>query len=102
MISVIIPACNRNELLSKCLAKLHPSVQSLPAELYEMIVTDDSKDNVSKEFIHQNYSWIKWVQGPKKGPAANRNNGAAHAKNDWLVFIDDDCTPDKNLLAGYA
>jgi glycosyltransferase involved in cell wall biosynthesis len=41
------------------------------------------------------------VEGPKKGPAANRNKGAQTAKGKWLVFIDDDCLPDKELLLEY-
>jgi GT2 family glycosyltransferase len=76
-------------------------VQSVAAEGYEVIVTDDSNNNISKELIYKNYSWIQWVQGPGKGPAANRNNGAKYAKGNWLVFIDDDCLPEQNLLKAY-
>jgi GT2 family glycosyltransferase len=68
---------------------------------YEVIVTDDSRENVSKKLIEEKYSWAKWVEGSKKGPAANRNNGAKHATGEWLVFIDDDCLPDQHLLQQY-
>jgi GT2 family glycosyltransferase len=101
LISVIIPTCNRNELLQKCLDSLSPGVQTtLPAE-YEVIVTDDSKDNSAKGLIETKFKWAKWVGGPKKGPAANRNNGAKYAKGNWLIFIDDDCLPDSNILSQY-
>lgn len=101
MLSVIIPTCNRNALLSKCLDKLAPAVQSIYEGIYEVIVTDDSKESIAKQLIQENYHWVKWIKGPAKGPAANRNNGAKHAKGDWLVFIDDDCIPDRKLLYQY-
>jgi GT2 family glycosyltransferase len=101
MLSVIIPTCNRIDLLKKCLDNLHSSMQSVSLELYEIIVTDDSKENIAKNLLSKNYYWVKWVEGPKKGPAANRNNGAKNASGEWLIFIDDDCIPDQNLLSEY-
>lgn len=100
LISVIIPTCNRNDLLSKCLELLSPVNQTI-ADSYEVIVTDDSKDNRAKTLVEEKYDWANWISGPKKGPAANRNNGAWEAKGDWLIFIDDDCMPDKNILQEY-
>lgn len=101
MISVIIPTCNRNELLSKCLERLNPAVQNVD-ELYEVIVTDDSKEYIARRLIETEFTWVKFVKGPGKGPAANRNNGAAYASGEWLVFIDDDCLPDKNIICNYV
>ncbi len=100
MISVIVPTCNRNDLLTKCLDLLSPSKQTIN-EVFEVIVTDDSKDNNAMELIVENCSWVKWVEGPKRGPAANRNNGARNAEGEWLVFIDDDCLPNSNILEEY-
>ncbi len=101
LISVIIPSCNRNELLGKCLNALKPGVQTIGSDSYEIIVTDDSKGDIAAAFIQKNYAWAKWVKGPGKGPAANRNNGAKNAKGEWLVFIDDDCLPDNSLITAY-
>jgi GT2 family glycosyltransferase len=84
-----------------CLNCLAPGQQSIADTLYEVIVTDDSKDNKAKFLINEKYPWVRWVEGPKRGPAANRNNGAQFAKGDWIVFIDDDCLPDANLLQEY-
>jgi GT2 family glycosyltransferase len=100
-LSVIIPTCNRNDLLALCLEKLAPGNQTLPFENYEVIVTDDNKNNNAKQLIENNYPWAKWVEGPQKGPAANRNNGVREARGKWLVFTDDDCLPHYNWLNVY-
>src|SRR6476660_5056822 len=99
--SVIIPTCNRNELLSHCLDLLDKSVQTIDGSTYEVIVTDDSKDNGARSIVNEKYEVVQWVEGPKKGPAANRNNGAKHAKGEWLVFLDDDCLPNLEILEKY-
>lgn len=68
---------------------------------YEVIVTDDGTDAQTCLLIKNRYPWVKWVKGPAKGPAANRNNGARQAGGEWLIFIDDDCLPDPQILRQY-
>ncbi|MFM6509421.1 MAG: glycosyltransferase family 2 protein, partial [Dolichospermum sp.] len=63
---------------------------------------DDGYQSTAQEMIEQNYPWVKWVAGPGKGPAANRNNGAKYATGEWLAFTDDDCLPDPQWLASYG
>ena len=100
--SVIIPTLNRNDLLAKCLDKLAPNIQTIDLCPYEVIVTNDSKISESTALNVKDYPWVKWVEGPKRGPAANRNNGAKYAKGEWLIFLDDDVIPDSKLLSAYA
>lgn len=100
-LSVVIPTYHRNDLLALCLDRLAPSVQSLSSSNYEVIVTDDGTMQTAQAMILEKYPWTKWVAGPKKGPAANRNNGAKNAKGSWLVFLDDDCVPDIDCLYEY-
>ncbi|MEH2028136.1 MAG: glycosyltransferase [Nostoc sp.] len=102
LFSVIIPTYHRNDLLTKCLNCLAPGVQTLPTEQYEVIVTDDGSQTTAEEMIRQQYPWVKWVAGPRKGPAANRNNGAKFAQGEWLAFTDDDCLPKKEWLESFA
>jgi GT2 family glycosyltransferase len=80
---------------------LAPGRQSLAAEYYEVIVTDDGSRSCAREMLAQSYPWAKWAEGPKRGPAANRNNGAKYAQGSWLVFTDDDCLPADGWLAAY-
>lgn len=101
-ISVIIPTCNRNELLGLCLDRVAPGAQTLAFDEYEVIVTDDGLHYEAETFCKNHYTWVRYIRGPKKGPAANRNNGARHAGSSWLVFLDDDCLPNTDLLQVYA
>src|SRR5262249_32215670 len=66
------------------------------------IVSDDGNRSTSQQMILTTYAWVRWIQGPRRGPAANRNFGAKLASGQWLVFIDDDCLPDSNLLNAYS
>lgn len=100
-ISVIIPTCNRIDLLAKCLNALSPEIQNLTNATYEIIVTDDSSNNTTKDYINSYYPNVTYHKGPRKGPASNRNSGAKESNGKWLIFIDDDCIPDNNLLNSY-
>lgn len=100
-VSVVIPTCHRNDLLSKCLDRLAPGMQTLPSTDYEVIVTDDGSKTTAQTMIQERYLWAKWVAGPRKGPAANRNNGAYQSASEWLAFTDDDCLPEPQWLAAF-
>ncbi len=102
LISVVIPTYHRNGPLAKCLDCLAPNVQEFPHNRYEVIVTDDSSQVTAEKMICQNYPWVKWVAGPQKGPAANRNNGTRYARGEFIAFTDDDCLPSPSWLLAFA
>ena len=99
--SVIVPTRDRNELLARCLEQLAPAAQSFTGE-YEVVVSDDSPTRAAKPLIEGTFPFARWVEGTRRGPAANRNAGASTASGTYLVFVDDDCIPEHDLLAGYA
>lgn len=101
-ISVIIPTCYRNDLLASCLNCLAPGIQTLTADHYEIIITDDGLNTTAEQMVHDLYPWARWVAGPRKGPAANRNNGATFALGEWLAFTDDDCLPEPGWLEAFT
>lgn len=101
-VSVIIPTYHRNDLLAKCLDCLTPGIQTLLPEQYEVIVTDDGSISTAEEMIREHYHWVIWVRGPRKGPAANRNNGFRYAQGEWLAFTDDDCLPSPTWLTAFS
>ena len=100
MINIVIPTCNRVEMLSNCLNCLNPVNQNTDTP-YKVIVSDDSNTDLSELLVKEKFPWVDWVQGPRKGPAANRNNGARCADGEWLLFIDDDCLPDSHIIETY-
>jgi GT2 family glycosyltransferase len=89
-ITVVIPACQRPEMLARCLEKL--------GDARDVIVTDDSPDTATKDFVEKKFPRVRWTQGPQRGPAANRNHGARLASTDWIAFLDDDCEPQAGWL----
>lgn len=100
-ISVVIPTCHRNEQLAECLNRLAPGYQTLDPAEYEVLVTDDGSRSTAESMIRDRYPWARWVAGPRRGPAANRNNGARAARGEWIVFTDDDCLPSDRWLSAY-
>jgi GT2 family glycosyltransferase len=113
--SIIVPTCDRNDDLERCLDMLgvaEAEASTSDSEPYftlsnggfhyEVIVTDDGTQSNAEGVIRERFPRVKWARGPRRGPAANRNYGASQAKGDWLLFIDDDCIPGKSWLQGYV
>jgi GT2 family glycosyltransferase len=100
--SVVVPTCNRHELLAACLRGLAPGQQSFAAENYEVIVSDDGAALSGGQRMKEQFPWARWIAGPRRGAAANRNFGAAHASGQWTVFVDDDCLPERGWLDAFA
>jgi GT2 family glycosyltransferase len=113
--SVIVPTCHRNEALGRCLKRLQPVTAndsdwgddpnvavSEPNFRYEVIVTDDGTQSTAEAIVRERFPNVKWVEGPHRGPAANRNSGASAADGDWLVFSHDDCIPGIGWLDAYS
>jgi GT2 family glycosyltransferase len=75
---------------------------STSAATYDVIVTDDGQSSSAQAMIKDRFPWVRWTEGPRRGPAANRNHGASLAKGDWLVFTDDDCIPEAGWLHAFS
>ena len=102
LFSVIVPTCQRDDLLARCLERLAPEVQRGFAGTHETIVSDDGSAPTAQALIAARFTWARWLEGPRRGPAANRNHGSRNATGEWLVFVDDDCIPDPDYLAALA
>jgi glycosyltransferase involved in cell wall biosynthesis len=99
---VIVPTYKRPDLLRRCLAALTPEFQGVVADRYEVIVTNDGDASGGSQTAIGVLPNLVCTEGPGKGPAANRNHGAALAKGQWLVFTDDDCIPSPAWLYAFA
>ena len=90
MITVIIPTCERPHWIGRCLENLN--------DADEIIVSDDSDTDLTRQLISKEFPPVRWIRGPRRGPAANRNFAASSASGDQLAFIDDDCIPGKQWV----
>ncbi len=99
LMSVVMPTCNRPELLNRCLAALVN--QTLDRSRYEIIVVDDAPHQATRDIVDK---WARQtaVTGPRifylpsdgpHGPAAARNRGWHAARGTLIAFTDDDTIP---------
>ena len=96
--SIIIPNYNRNIQLKSCLHSL--TCLNYSPTNFEVIIVNDGGEVQLDHLIAPFKSKIKVLAIYKNngGPASARNVGAKVAKGDFLVFIDDDCQPDREWL----
>ncbi len=102
LFSLVVPTCNRPSILQKCLLSII-NAQDFDRLVSDVIITDDSTSNETRELLTEAFNGynILYINGPRKGPAANRNNGAKLAKATWLIFLDDDIIIDSLLFVAY-
>lgn len=95
MLSVVVPAYNRADLLPRTLASL--LAQSQPAD--EILVVDDGSTDGSAAVAEAFGSPVRVIRQANQGPAAARNRGLAEAQGDWVHFFDSDDLALPNLHA---
>ncbi len=105
-VAVVIPVYNRVELLRRTLAGLMVQ-RGYPAHLMSVIVADDGSENTFDLTLAVEQAAerlrITMVRQERDGYGAGRarNLGAAAARADVELFIDADCLPDPELVAGH-
>lgn len=96
-VSAIIPTYNRSEVL---LATLQ-SIADQNTHPDEIIIIDASNDTSTKEILNgiKNLeSEIRWEKADEKGAAAQRNQGVILAKQEFIMFMDDDIILEENCI----
>ncbi len=100
-ITIVIPTYNRNEQLSDVLDYiLQNNTEGLSN--VEVIVVDDGSP-ISAESVIESKKVIspfelKYICQENSGPAVARNNGFRQAKNNMILFIDDDVLVNPMLI----
>ena len=96
--SIVVPTCNRPDLLRQCLDSVARSLASAGQDRIEVVVTDDGSDESARRLVRESYPWVRWLRGPRRGPAANRNSGVRATSGRWIMFTDDDCLVDAGWI----
>jgi GT2 family glycosyltransferase len=101
-VSVVVPTHGRHASLARCLEAL--AAQSLPRERYEVIVSDDGSATPVAPTVHRfaDRMEVTVVRKSRGGPASARNEGARHARGQFVAFTDDDCVPAASWLETLA
>lgn len=101
LLSIVVPTRDRPAALRACLESIARQGGDVAVEV---IVVDDGGAPGAAEIpaaLHERLP-IRCHRQDNAGPAAARNAGARLATGRWLVFLDDDCTPEPGWLAGIA
>ena len=87
-VSVVIPTCNRPELLKRAIR----SVLAQTYQDFEIIVVDDGmKERAGDAVLGFADSRIKYIQNDiSLGGGGTRNRGIDEAKGEYVAFLDDD------------
>jgi len=103
-ISIVIPTYNRNNYLIKILQCLKKN--KINFRNFEIIICDSfSKDSTSvkvKSYKNQNeFMNINYVNIFKNLHSIKRNLGIKISRGKYIIFIDDDCFPEKDFVKHY-
>lgn len=102
MFSIIIPYFNKDYEISLILKSI--SLQTLSADDFEVVVVDDGSDKRIDHLINvysKQFSISYHVLNHTANRGYVRNFGAAQSKGHYLVFLDSDILPDRNILARF-
>jgi glycosyltransferase involved in cell wall biosynthesis len=97
-ISAIICTYNRADLLTKALGAF--CGQTLPAEIFEVIVIDDGSVDDTRRIVEyfQRILPIRYAFQANAGLASGKNHGLFLARAPIILFLDDDDVADSCLL----
>jgi glycosyltransferase involved in cell wall biosynthesis len=101
-ISIVVPAFNEAAILARTLAVIRESAGAFDEAgvTWELIVCDNNSTDRTAAIAGEAGAHVVFEPINQIGRA--RNTGAAAAKGEWLLFIDADSHPSRELLADVA
>ncbi|MDB6021936.1 MAG: hypothetical protein JWQ04_1793 [Pedosphaera sp.] len=101
-ISIVVPAFNEEKLLAASLASIRQAMGAFDERGWEseLIVCDNNSTDRTPELARAAGALV--VFEPLNQIARARNKGAEAAAGDWLVFVDADSHPSRELFAETA
>lgn len=95
-LSVVVPAHDEADELPATLAGLHDGLVAVAAG-YEIIVVDNASTDSTARVAAE--AGARVVHEPYRQISRARNTGAGEARGEWLLFVDADTWPSRELLA---
>jgi glycosyltransferase involved in cell wall biosynthesis len=95
-VSVIVPVRDNATGIREVLERL--ARQTLPGELFEVLIADDGSTEGSLAEIETADGRVRVILGPRRTSYAARNRAAAAARGAVLAFCDSDCLPEPAWL----
>ena len=98
-LSIIVPIYNVEPFIAQCLSSIYN--QQLPDEEFEVIAVNDGTPDGSMDIVSQfarRYQNLKIVNQKNQGLSVARNTGFAHAKGEYVWFVDSDDWLTENSL----
>ena len=101
-ISVIVPAFNEEKLLGASLTEIRTAAAAFTTRGWEfqLIVCDNNSTDRTADIARAAGAQVVFEPFNQIGRA--RNSGAAAATGDWLIFVDADSHPSRELFADVA
>ncbi len=93
--SVIIPTFNRQKVIQALLGVLQDEWRGR-SDVEVLVVDDGSSPPVLVP------DGFRLIRQSNQGPAAARNAGAAQARGEYLLFLDDDCEPSPGWIDAFG
>jgi GT2 family glycosyltransferase len=101
-VSIITPTHNRRRSLERLLLSI--AAQDYPMDKIEMVVVCDGCTDDTVSFLNGYKApfSLKFMEQPALGAANARNQGAALASGEQLIFLDDDIEASKGLVSAFV
>ena len=94
MVSIVIVHYHADEELFRCLESIQ---KNKPKTDFEVIVVDNDEEIRIKKELKEKFPWVKYVKSlGNNGFGSGNNLGVAHAKGDYLFFLN----PDTRVFPG--
>jgi len=102
-ICVVIPTFNRADILAQSLAKYAEVLHIENASI--LVVDNNSSDNTAQvviDFKQDSRLNIQYIFEENQGLSFAKNAALKHCKQEFILFLDDDCYPQEDILLACA
>ncbi len=98
-VSIVIPVYNRADLTQQCLEEIRKYTN---VEEIEVVIVDNGSNDGTAQYMQletEKYSWLSYIRNDNNyGFSVGCNIGAAHAVNEYVLFLNNDTMVTANWL----